>query len=105
VAEGELILTLSGNHPTRVVCFIRQPISVDVRTNMTVEVRSRGRNREAAMGRVLSVGTQLEPISPQLLPRGTSSNVIEYGLPFLVSLPPGLGVLGGEAVDLVLPPE
>jgi hypothetical protein len=47
----------------------------------------------------------LEPISPQLLPRGTSSNVTEYGLPFLVSLPPGLRILGGEAVDLVLSSE
>ncbi len=105
VAEGELILTLSGNHPTRVVAFVRQPISVEVHTNMMVEVRSRGRIRGAAVGRVLSVGTQLEPISAQLLPRGMSPNVIEYGLPFLVSLPPGLGVLGGETVDLVFPPE
>ena len=55
---------------------------------------------EAGVGRVLAVGSQLEPILPQLLPKGTGGNNVEYGLPVLVSIPPGLRVLGGEVVDL-----
>jgi hypothetical protein len=102
VVAGELILTLSGDRPERVIAYVRQPINIDLRVDMPIEVRSRGRNHEAGRGRVLAVGSQLEPVLPELLPRGTSSNVVEYGLPFLVSLPYGLGVLGGEAVDLRL---
>ncbi len=105
VVAGELILTLSGEKPERVIGFIRQPINVELRTNMVVEVRSRGRQRESGLGRIIAVGTQLEPVLPELLPRGTSSNTVEYGLPFLVSLPAGLRALGGENVDLVIEAE
>ena len=105
IVAGEPIVTLSADRAERVIGFVRQPITFEVRTNMMVEVRCRGRNRESGLGRILSVGTQLEPILPQLLPRGASSNMIEYGLPFLVSLPAGLPALGGESVDLVLLPE
>lgn len=100
VAAEEAILTISGMRPERVITFLRQPLNLEVRTNMAVEVRSRARHREAGMGRVLSVGTQLEPILPQLMPRGANPNLVEYGLPVLVSLPPHLSVLAGEVVDL-----
>jgi hypothetical protein len=55
------------------------------------------------LGRILSVGTQLEPILSELLPmRGPSSSTgpLEYGLPILVSIPAGVRVLPGEIVDL-----
>jgi len=100
VLAGEQLLTLSGDHPEHVIAYLRQPLNVDLRTNMSVEVRSRARHRESGLGRVLAVGTQLEPILPQLLPRGTSSNTLEYGLPVLVSLPPEFRAFGGEVVDL-----
>jgi len=103
VKEGDTILTLSGDKPERVIAYVRQPIHIDIKTNMMVEIRSRGGKRETGLGRVLSVGTQLEPILPELLPRGTGSTVAEYGLPFLVSLPQGVSVRGGETVDLVIP--
>jgi len=105
VTEGELLLSLSGDQAERIVAYLRQPLNFEIRTNMPVEIRSRGHRRETGLGRVLAVGTQLEPILPELLPRGTSSNVIEYGLPFLVSLPPGVRAFGGETVDLVWPVE
>ncbi|HRI13459.1 MAG TPA: hypothetical protein PLX89_10670 [Verrucomicrobiota bacterium] len=102
VVAGELILTLSGDRPERVIGFIRQPINVELQPNMPIEIRSRGRHQETGRGQIIAVGTQLEAVLPELLPRGTSSNVIEYGLPFLVSLPRGLRVVGGETVDLML---
>ncbi len=103
VTAGELILTLSGDRPERVIAFVRQPINVELRIDMPVEVRCRGRNRESGLGRVLAVGTQLEPIFTELLPRGTSSNTVELGLPFLISLPPSVPALGGETVELIIP--
>lgn len=103
VTEGELIVTLSGDQPTRVVGYLRQPLSLDLQPDMAIEVRARGRNREVGLGRVLSVGTHLEPILPELLPRGMSPGPTELGLPFLVSLPSNLKVVGGETVDLAVP--
>lgn len=100
VIGGEPLLTLSGERPERVIAYLRQPLNLELRTNMTVEIRSRALHHDAGFGRILAVGTQLEPILPQLLPRGTTSNTLEYGLPVLVSLPVGLRVLGGEVVDL-----
>ena len=100
VIGGESLITLSGERPERVIAYLRQPLNLELRTNMTVEIRSRALHHDAGLGRVLAVGTQLEPILPQLLPRGTTSNTLEYGLPVLVSLPVGLRVLGGEVVDL-----
>lgn len=102
VTAGEWILTLSGDRAERVIGFIRQPIKVDIQLDMPVEVRCRGRNRESGLGRVLAVGTQLEPIFTELLPWGTSSNTVELGLPFLISLPPTVPALGGETVDLII---
>lgn len=100
VTAGDTLLTVSGQHPERVVAYLRQPLNLDLRTNMTVEIRSRALHHETGLGRVVSVGTQLEPILPQLLPRNAGAGAIEYGLPVLVSLPPGLRVYGGEVVDL-----
>lgn len=100
VVVGEALFTLSGERPERVIAYLRQPLNLELRTNMTVQIRSRALHHDAGLGRILAVGTQLEPILPQLLPRGTTSNSLEYGLPVLVSLPVGLRVLGGEVVDL-----
>jgi multidrug resistance efflux pump len=100
VVVGEALFTLSGDRPERVIAYLRQPLNLELRTNMAVEIRSRALHHDAGLGRILAVGTQLEPILPQLLPRGTASNTLEYGLPVLVSLPVGLRVVGGEVVDL-----
>jgi multidrug resistance efflux pump len=100
VVAGEAILTLSAVRSDRVVAYLRQPLNLEVRTNMNMEVRSRSRLRESGIGRVLAVGSQIEPILPQLLPRNSATRDSEFGLPILVSLPPGLPVVGGEVVDL-----
>ncbi len=109
VQAGEPILTVSQEKPSRVVAFIRQPIQIQAKRGMKVEVRARGGKREIGIGEVLSVGSQLEPISPVLMPR-TSSNLpfgsggsgmlVENGLPLMVSLPPNLSLYPGEVVDL-----
>jgi multidrug resistance efflux pump len=108
IQAGEPILTVSQEKPSRVVSFIRQPIQVQTQPGMKVEVRARGGKREIGVGEVLRVGSQLEPISPSLLPRtsgmpagGNSGGItIENGLPVLVSLPSNLTLYPGEVVDL-----
>ena len=108
VQAGEPILTVSQERPSRVVAFVRQPLQIDARPGLKVEVRSRARTREIGVGEVIRVGAQLEPIFPSLLPRtGASSppdgggrSSVENGLPILVSLPPDVSVLPGEVVDL-----
>ena len=110
VQAGEPILTVSQEKPSRVVAFVRQPIQWQARTGMKVEVRSRAGNREAGVGEVIRVGSQLEPIFPSLLPRsstassggGGGGSVAENGLPILVSLPGNLSVYPGEIIDLRL---
>ena len=110
VQAGEPILTVSQEKPSRVVAFVRQPIQWQARTGMKVEVRSRAGNREAGVGEVIRVGSQLEPIFPSLLPRSSpvssggagGGSVAENGLPILVSLPGNLSVYPGEIIDLRL---
>jgi len=101
IVDGEPILTLSAISSDRIIAYLRQPLTLEPHTNMVVEVRSRSLHREVGEGRILAVGTQMEPILPQLLPGATGSNTVEYGLPILVSLPPGMRVHPGEVVDLL----
>jgi len=100
VSAGDPILSLSGDRIEHVRGFVRQPLNLEVRTNMAMQIRCRSKGREAGVGQVVAVGSQLEPILPQLLPRGMNSNAVEYGLPFLVRVPAGFRAHGGEVVDL-----
>lgn len=101
VAPGDPIVTISQGNSERIVAFIRQPLMMEIATNKMVEVRSRGSSKAFGIGQVLAVGSQLEPIYPHLLPaRAQGSGSQEYGLPILVSIPPGMHLFGGEMVDL-----
>lgn len=100
VLAGEPIVTLSALRGDRVVAFLRQPLNLDPTTNTLVEVRSRSLERAMGQGRIVAVGTQMEPILPQLLSGRSNPNTLEYGLPILVSLPPEVPARPGEIVDL-----
>ena len=103
VPAGEPVVTVSALSAEKIVAYIRQPLAFEARVDLPIEVRSRSAGRAVGLGRILSVGTQLEPILSELLPmRGPSSSTgpLEYGLPILVSIPAGVRVLPGEIVDL-----
>lgn len=103
VPAGEAVVTVSALTAEKIVAFIRQPLGFEARVDQPVEVRSRSVGRKVGLGKILSVGTQLEPILGELLPpRGAtgSSAPLEYGLPILVSIPAGVKILPGEIVDL-----
>ncbi|HOW66402.1 MAG TPA: hypothetical protein PK256_14025 [Verrucomicrobiota bacterium] len=101
IAAGEPIVTISASHTDHIVGYLRQPLPIEPKTNMTVRVRSRGPDRAIGHGRIVSVGAHLQPINDALLPP-TRPDVESLGLPFLVSLPQGLAVHPGELVDLTI---
>lgn len=98
ILRGEPILTISSTQGERIIAYLRQPVTKVPAVNDKVEIHTRSRHRVHAEGQVLMVGAQMEPINPVLL--GMDSNVVELGLPVLISLPPGLNVRPGEPVDL-----
>lgn len=105
VAGGEPILQISAARPERIVGFIRQPITVDPKPGMTVEVRTRTFQRRVGEARIEAVGQQFEPISPTLLAAmrlPISTVPTEFGLRVHVSAPPGLTLRPGEQVDLII---
>ncbi len=101
VLAGEAILTISGTRSERIMAYLRQPLQVEPTVGMSIEVRSRSRSRRVAISEVMSIGGQMEPILPELLPvRPGGSNLTEYGLPLVIRVPPELGLIPGEIVDL-----
>lgn len=112
VVPGDAIVTIGAEQTDKIVAFLRQPFYLTPKTNMLVQVRTRGYQRTAGLGKILEIGGQLLPINDVLLPP-TKYNVSEVGLPILVSLPgefrtlPGQEpiVHPGEFVDLTILPN
>ena len=101
VIAGEPIIVLSAVTSDRIIAYLRQPLTTEPRLNQSVEIRSRSHGRELGTGRIVSVGGQMEAILPELLPmKPVNGAVAEYGLPIVVSLPPGLKAIPGEILDL-----
>ncbi len=102
VLAGAPIATISTAKSERILAFVRQPLRFELRPGMPIEVRARSFERGVGQGKVISVGGQLEPILPELLPPhiGGSATAVEYGQAVLVSIPTGLKLLPGEIVDL-----
>ncbi len=103
IAAGEPLLTLSVTAPDRIVGFLRQPMRIEPKEGMAVEVRARARNPQIFRARIERVGPQLTPIRETLLPLGQTRR--ELGLPLLISVPPELKLYPGEIVDLRLLPS
>ncbi|HYV29141.1 MAG TPA: HlyD family efflux transporter periplasmic adaptor subunit [Candidatus Eisenbacteria bacterium] len=104
VTSGEAIITISTLASERIIGYMRQPISVEPRIGMSVQVRTRGFTRQSASATIRKVGSDMELVMSPLRLRGLAKNE-ERGLPFVVDLPPGLQVHPGELVDLILQPK
>ena len=99
------IATINTASGDRVIGYARQPLREMPTVGMEVVVRARSRKRPSAIGHVRSVGTQLEPINPLLLPTSLNERKNpELALPFLVDIPKEFHVLPGETVDIFLTP-
>jgi hypothetical protein len=65
-----------------------------------VLISTRTQPPRLARGRVLRIGSQMEPINPALL--APDSKRLEVGLPILVEVPPNIRLVPGEYVNLVV---
>jgi multidrug resistance efflux pump len=105
VSGAEPILQISATRTDRIIGFLRQPLPVEPKAGMEVEVRTRTHERQVATARIAQVGLQLEPISPTLLAAmrlPVSAIPTDFGLRVHVTVPPELGIRPGEYVDLIL---
>ena len=104
VTPGEPLLEIASPSPTRLVGWLRQPLALEPRPGMPVELRSRRPDRAAAAAEVLAVGRVLEPVPPTQLALIDRADTPELGLRVYFSLPPGLALRPGEFVDVMLDP-
>jgi HlyD family secretion protein len=102
VVAGEPIVTISPLKSDRIVGYIREPILMEPKVGMPVQVRTRGSNRQIGEGTIMRIGSDLEVVSAGLQLRSTNDYPAERGLAFLVDVPPGMAVRPGEIVDLFL---
>jgi multidrug resistance efflux pump len=107
VVENSPILTISSTNASRIVGYVRRPFTEVPKPGDIVQIRRHSFKREVAESTIIDVARQLEPISPNLVPpsNATAANgtqVVELGLPFVVTLPPDMNLLPGEPVDLII---
>jgi HlyD family secretion protein len=102
---GDPILAISANESEQIVGYIRQPINIQPRVGMPIQVRARTPNRETASATVTQVGAQMESFSMAMVPNAPNPRLFEFGLPILVTLPPAMKLVPGELVDLILDPK
>ena len=100
ILRGMPVVSVSDPETRRIIGYIRQPVSIVPTTNDFVTITTRTQPRQTARGQILRVGGQLEPINPSLL--ATDSKRVEVGLPILVDIPPGIHLVPGEYVNLVI---
>jgi multidrug resistance efflux pump len=103
VVPGQPILAVATLNPVRIVAYARAPLIKEPKTGMVVEIRTRGLPQASAAGKIVEVGTQMEPVPPTLLGPVHFADT-ELGLPVDISLPPGLKIRAGEVVDVILKP-
>jgi multidrug resistance efflux pump len=105
VGTAEPILQISATRSERIIGFLRQPVAIEPKPGMIVEVRTRNQQRQIGTAHIAQVGQQLEPISPSILAMmrlPVTAIPTEFGIRVLVSAPTGLALRPGEPVDLIL---
>ena len=105
VSGAEPILQISAVRSERIIGFLRQPLPVEPKPGMEVEIRTRTLQRQMAMATIAQVGLQLEPITPTLLAAmrlPITTVPTDFGLRIHVTVPAELGIRPGEYVDLIL---
>lgn len=98
VPAGAVVATIVPVRSDKIVAFVRQPISVRPKVGDEVTLWTRGILKKSVTAKIITVGTQLETVPTLLLPPGRPT--AEVGLPITISLPPELGLLPGETLDI-----
>jgi multidrug resistance efflux pump len=100
VQAGDPILKIVNERGEKVLSYLRQDQPIRLSPQMPVEVRSRLGGR-AVQGVIEKIGPQVEPIPPHQL---RDQKLPEWGIPILISMPPGIHLKPGELVDVTLRP-
>jgi multidrug resistance efflux pump len=98
VSGAEPILQISAVRSERIIGFLRQPLPVEPKPGMEVEVRTRTLQRQMATATIAQVGLQLEPITPTLLAAmrlPITTVPTDFGLRIHVTVPAELGIRPG----------
>ena len=105
VVANEPVVQIGATRSERIIGFLRQPLTIEPRAGMSVDVRTRTFLRKTGTASITHVGQQLEPITPTLLSAlrlPVSTIPTELGLRVHVSPPEGLTLRPGEQVDLII---
>lgn len=104
INAGEPIITVAADQPARIVGFLRQPLQVEPKAGMMVEIRTRSLGRQVASAQVLEVGRVMEPVPPTILSLLNRANSPELGLRVHIAMPDSLRLRPGELVDVTVRP-
>lgn len=102
LTAGEPIVTVAATQSTRLIGFLRQPLSLEPKQGMHVDVRTRTPARQSAPAQIVEVGRIMEPISPTVLALLNRATTPELGLRIHIALPAELNLRPGEQVDVTL---
>lgn len=102
VNTGEPIVTVAATQPARLVGFLRQPLALEPKPGMTVDVRTRTAARHSAPAQILQVGRVMEPVPPTILALLNRGTTPELGLRIHVAVPAALHLRPGEQVNLTI---
>ena len=101
VSRRQPLITVSDSKVQRIVGYIPQPVRVEPKLGMPVEIRTRGSERVTTRSTVAEIGPRIELFDAPLRVRGMGA-AQERGLPVVVSVPENLKLRPGELVELRL---
>ena len=101
VVRGGVIVTIAAPQVDLIVGYIPQPVRMEPKVGMAIEVRGRGTHRRVAHSSIVHVGPRIELFDAPLRVRGMGT-AQQRGLPIIVSVPEQMNLRPGELVDLRL---
>ncbi|PTX98453.1 HlyD family secretion protein [Opitutus sp. ER46] len=105
IVSGESIVRITGTRPLRLVGYLRQPLPLEPRPGMLVEVRSRQFQRRVAQAKIVQVGTAMEFLPAPVLAAmriPVTAEPSELGLRIHLSPVEELGLRPGEIADGII---
>lgn len=98
VSAGEPIAAITGTEASHIMTYLAQPLPLEPKPGMEVEIRSRGGvNPAMARTTVLHVGAQFQTATNSLDP---AQPALSKQLPVMINIPAGLAFRPGELVNV-----
>lgn len=101
VTAGVPLIAISSATPDRITGFLSQPLRIEPKIGMKIEVHSRGLVRRTGVAHIVDIGPRIVLFDAPLRVRGMGVGQ-ERGLPFVMDVPANMLLRPGELVDLRL---